>query len=166
MDSGHSAASMPSTLQRRGLPPNKLAKRSFKFGCFSLKLIVLKSRDRLRLRSVRGSVQRGVPAALWPWAPECPKSVPRVSRSVKKVSRTLRGHSRDTFWTLRSPGAQRAGTPLRKLSRTPPFSGTPSGTLRAARARETPVAGRGGCKQQAGNCCDFRRTHKQRNVAI
>ena len=54
---------------------------------------------------------------------KCPKSVPGV---VKKESRTLWGHSRDSFWTLQSPG--------------------PEGprTLRARRARETPVAGR--CK--------------------
>ena len=39
-----------------------------------------------------------------------PRSVQKVSRecprSVKKVSRTLPEHSRDTFWTLRSPGPE------------------------------------------------------------
>ena len=34
------------------------------------------------------------------------KTCPECPRSVKKVSRTLRGHSRDTFWTLRSPGPE------------------------------------------------------------
>ena len=38
------------------------------------------------------------------------RSVQKVSRecprSVKKVSRTLRFHSRDTLWTLRSPGPE------------------------------------------------------------
>ena len=60
-----------------------------------------------------------------------------------KVSRTLSGHFLDTP----EPRAQRAlGTPRRTLPRTPPIFGdtlgdTP-GTLRARRARETPVAGR------------------------
>ena len=68
---------------------------------------------------VRGSVRRGVPGAQR--APgsgvskKCPESAPGTF--------TLRRHSRDTFWTLRSPG-----TPLLTLPRTPPFSGTPSGT--------------------------------------
>ena len=70
---------------------------------------------------------------------ECP-------RSVEKVFQTLRGHSRDTFWTLRSPGPEgprrhSAGT-LPETPRT--LLGTPPETLRARRARETPVAGRGG----------------------
>ena len=60
----------------------------------------------LRARSVPG-VSVGV--FLGPSAPGL-RSVQRVSwecpRSVKKVSRTLRGHSRDTFWTLRSPGPE------------------------------------------------------------
>ena len=57
---------------------------------------------------------------------------------------TLSGHFLDTP----EPGARRArGTFRGTLPRTPPFSGdtlgdTP-GTLRARRARETPVAGRG-----------------------
>ena len=67
------------------------------------------------------------------------------------MSRTLRGHPRDTFWTLRSPGPEGPReTPRRTLPRTPPVFGdtlgdTP-GTLRARRAREAPVAGRGGRK--------------------
>ena len=94
--------------------------------------------------------------------PECPRECPRkwgvsegvsdgVSKkcpqSVKKVSRTLWGHSRDSFLDTPEPGALRApGTPRRTLPRTPPIFGdtlgdTP-GTLRARRARETPVAGR------------------------
>ena len=56
------------------------------------------------------------------------RSVQKVSRecprSVKKVSRTLRGHSQDTFWTLRSPGNRRVPeTPRRTLPRTPPVFG-------------------------------------------
>ena len=38
-----------------------------------------------------------------PHAPEYPKSVPRVSPECQKGGRTLRGHSRDTFWTRWSP---------------------------------------------------------------
>ena len=88
----------------------------------------------LRARSASG-VSLGVSLEPFgPRAPECPKSVPRVSRGVKKVSWTLRGHSRDTFWTLRSPAPEgRRDTPRDN-----------PGTLRARRARETPVAGRGG----------------------
>ena len=66
-------------------------------------------------------------------APECPKSVPRVSpecqKGVPDTPGTLSGHLLDT------------------PSDTPPLSGTLSGTLpgtlRARRARGTPVAGRG-----------------------
>ena len=67
------------------------------------------------------------------------RSVQKVSRecprSVRKVFRTLRGHSRDSFWTLRRPGPE---APQKHPKDTP-------GTLRARRARETPVAGRGVC---------------------
>ena len=76
--------------------------------------------------------------------PRRARSVPRVSPTVspqtggvrggcptgclRRVKKTLRGHSRDTFWTLRSgPG----DTP----------SDTPSDTPRARRARETPGRG-------------------------
>ena len=70
---------------------------------------------------------------------ECPKSVPRVSLECQKVSRTLWGHSRDTFWTLRSPGP---GGPRRhpvghSLGH-PPLSGTLSGTLRGHFGPEGP----------------------------
>ena len=72
---------------------------------------------------------------------ECPQS-------VEKVPQTLRGHSRDTFWILRSPGPEGPRRhPVGHSVGHPPFSGTLSGTLpgtlRARRARETPVAGRG-----------------------
>ena len=95
-------------------------------------------------RGVRRSVRGGVPRAFGPRAPECPKSVPGVS---EKCRVTLRGHSRDTFWTLRSPGPEGLlGTPPRTLRRTPRFSGTLRqtlpGTLGPRRARETPVRGR------------------------
>ena len=90
---------------------------------------------------------------------ECPKGCPQrapgsgvskkcPSRSVKKVSGTLWGHSRDTFWTLRSPGPKGLqGTPSDTASDTPVFGdtlGDTLGTLRARSARETPVARRGG----------------------
>ena len=65
-------------------------------------------------------------------SPECPESVPGVSGHLLDTP----GNSRDTFWTLRSPGP--------KGPRDTPRD-TP-GTLRARRARETPVAGRGGRK--------------------
>ena len=61
-------------------------------------------------RSRSGPSGRSVPGvslevSLGPFGPralECPK----CPRSVKKVSRTLWGHSRDIFWTLRSPGPE------------------------------------------------------------
>ena len=89
----------------------------------------------LRARSVPG-VSLGVSLGPFgPRAPECPKSVPGVSRecsrSVRDTFLTLSGHFLDTP----EPGAQRAPETPRD---------TP-GTLRARRARETPVAGRGGC---------------------
>ena len=59
-----------------------------------------------RVSPENGGCPRECPTGCPPRAPERPKSVPRVSRSVKKVSRTLRGHSRGTFWTLRSPGPE------------------------------------------------------------
>ena len=65
-------------------------------------------------------------------------------RSVWDTFSTLQGHSRDTFSTLRSPGPRHSVG----LPETPRFSGTLRGTLpetlRARRARETPVAGWGG----------------------
>ena len=102
-----------------------------------------------RKRGVSDGVSDGVSLGPFgPQAPECPKSVPRVSpECLGHLSQTLRGHSRDTFWTLRSPGPE---GPQRHPGHSvghPPFSGTLSGTLpgtlRARRARETPVAGRG-----------------------
>ena len=87
-----------------------------------------------KMGGVRGSVRRGVPG---PWAPECPKSVPRVSPECPghlfDTPGTLSGHFLDTP-ELRAPGH-----PVGH----PPFSGTLSGTLRARRARETPVAAGG-----------------------
>ena len=74
----------------------------------------------LRARSVPG-VSLGVSLGPFePRAPECPKSVPRVSPECQKGVPTLQGHSRDTFWTLRSPGPEGP-------ERTP--RGTPRGTL-------------------------------------
>ena len=57
-----------------------------------------------------GSVPRGVSGALR--APgsgvskKCSQSVPRVSPECPDTFLTLRGHSGDTFWTLRSPGPE------------------------------------------------------------
>ena len=96
-----------------------------------------------------------------PWGPKCPGVSPRVSpkmggvrgsvrRSVQKVSRecprsvpdtflTLRGHSRDTFWTLRSPGPEGPREhPVGHSLGHPPFSGTLSGTLRGHFGPEGP----------------------------
>ena len=61
-----------------------------------------------KIGGVRRSVRRGVPGALRAADSGVSKKCPE---SVKKVSRTLRGHSRDTFWT-----------PRRTLPRTPPIS--------------------------------------------
>ena len=52
---------------------------------------------------VRGSVHGG-PSV--PGLGECPKSSPKVSSECQEMSRTLRGHSRDTFWTLPSSGPE------------------------------------------------------------
>ena len=63
------------------------------------------------------------------------------------LQESLAGHSGDTLGTLlglsgargpKGPGDTPSDTP----SDTPPFSGDTQGTLRARRARETPVAGR------------------------
>ena len=90
-----------------------------------------------------GLLQESLGVSLEPFgprAPKCPKSVPRVSPECQKGVRIPRGHSRDTFWTLRSPGPE---GPQRHPEGHP--EDTP-GTLRALRARETPVAGRGDYK--------------------
>ena len=94
---------------------------------------------------VRRSVPRRVSGVLW--GPRL-RSLRKVSRecpqSVRDTFLTLRGHSRDTFRKLRSPvpkGPRRHG--VGHSVGHPPFSGTlrgRSGTLRARRARETPVA--------------------------
>ena len=83
-----------------------------------------------RKRGCPRECPKGCPRALW--APGsgvskmCPESVPGVSKKVSGTPGTLSGHFLDTP----EPGAQRAlGTPLRTRPRTPPFSGTPSGTL-------------------------------------
>ena len=75
----------------------------------------------LRARSVSASVAESVPehrgvSREYPmeclWGPLGPglRSVQKVSRecprSVEKVSQTLRAHSRDTVWTLRSRGLE------------------------------------------------------------
>ena len=120
----------------------------------------------LRARSVSGSVpesvpenrgvsgsasQRVSPGPFESRAPECPKSVPRVSPEclghLFDTPGTLSGH----FLDIPEPGARRTPATLREtLPETPRFSGTLSGTLpetlQARRARETPVAGRGGRK--------------------
>ena len=79
------------------------------------------------------------PRRFGPRAPECPKSVPRVSpecqKSVSDTLGTLSGHFLDTP----EPGARRApGTPRGTLRRTPPFSGTLSGTLPGTLGPEGP----------------------------
>ena len=90
-----------------------------------------------KMGGVRGSVRRGVPGGLRARAPECPKSVLRVSPECPGPG-TLSGH----FWTLWSP-LRAPGTPRRTLPRTPPIFGDTLGdTPGVLRARETPVAGR------------------------
>ena len=64
------------------------------------------------------------PGNFGPRPPECPKSVPRVSVECQKGVRTLRGHSRDTFWTLRSAGPEGlSGHPPGHSVRHPDFRG-------------------------------------------
>ena len=84
---------------------------------------------------------------LWPRAPECPKSVPRVSPECPDTFLTPRGHSRDTFWTLRSPGPEGTSrhsvdtpsdTPHFKLGRTP--KGAYSSRGRSRHLLETPFS--------------------------
>ena len=58
-----------------------------------------KSQKSLRFRRCPTECPRGHAAH----APECPRSVPRVRPKVWDTLLTLRRHSRDTFWTLRSP---------------------------------------------------------------
>ena len=98
-----------------------------------------------RKRGVSDRVSHGV---LWPQAPECPKSVPRVSLECSgdlfDTPGTLSGHF---FGHSGARGARRAPEtpPWDTPSDTPRFrghSGTLPGTLRARRARKTPVAGR------------------------
>ena len=57
-------------------------------------------------RGVQGSVPRGVLGPSGLRAPECPKMSRECPQSVQNVSWTRWGHSRDTFWTLRSPGPE------------------------------------------------------------
>ena len=93
----------------------------------------------LRARSVSGSVPESVPENRGV-SGSVPRSVsgplgPRL-RSVQKLSRecpqsvwdtfsTLQGHSRDTFWTLRSPGPRGPGdTPRDTPGGTPVFGDT------------------------------------------
>ena len=93
---------------------------------------------------VRGNVPRGVSGLFGPRAPEYPKSVPRVCPECLE-------HLFDTLGTLFGHSGARGPkvpeTPRGTFPRTPPFSGTLSETLprtlRARKARETPVAGRG-----------------------
>ena len=97
----------------------------------------------LGLRSRRPAT--GVSRALR--ARSVPEVSPRVSPKMGGVRGSVRRGSRDTFWTLWSPGPEGPrGHPVGHSLGHPPFSGTLSwdtpGTLRARRARETPVAGR------------------------
>ena len=121
----------------------------------------------LRARSVPESVPEngGCPR-------ECPTGCLRGPsgpglRSVQKVSPECPGHLFDTPGTLSGhfldtpePGARRVpGTPRQTLPRTPPIFGdtlgdTP-GTLRARRARETPVAGWRDRSPGAESCLKF-----------
>ena len=86
-----------------------------------------------------GSVPRGVPRGVSRVlrargsgvSKKCPESVPGVSGHLFDTPGTLSGHFLDT--PERQPGARRA-----------PETPRGTGTLRARRARETPVAGRGG----------------------
>ena len=67
-----------------------------------------------------------------PVSKKCPESVP----GVKRVFRTLRGHSRDTFWTLRTPGGVGPRRhPLDTPSNTPRFRDTLGDTPETLRAR-------------------------------
>ena len=92
-----------------------------------------------RFSATKG-LPRGVSGPFGPRASERPKSVPRVSPECQKGVWTLPGHSRDTPGTLSGhSGGWGPKGPKNTLRDTP-------GTLRARRARETPVAGRGGCK--------------------
>ena len=82
-----------------------------------------------------GSVPRVSPGPFGPRAPECPESVPRVSPECP-------GHLFDTPGTLSGHFFGHSGGRGPKAPRDTPRD-TPR-TLRARRARETPVAGRGG----------------------
>ena len=75
-----------------------------------------------------------------PWAPECPKGVPRVSPECQKGVRTHQRHSRDTFWTLWSPGPEAQDTP----SDTPDFRGHSLGHSPGHFGPEGPEASCGG----------------------
>ena len=99
--------------------------------------------------SLRVSPQRGCPkecptlslGPFGPRAPECPKSVLRVSSECEKgvldSPGTLSGHFLDT----------QSDTPP------PPVFGDTPGTLQARRAQETPVAGRGVRNYEAQSDC-------------
>ena len=108
----------------------------------------------LRARSVP-RVSFGASLGLFgPRAPECPKSVPRVSPSVPRVSPECSGHLFDTLGTLSGrfldtpePGARRAPeTPRRTL----PGHFGPEGPER------TSVAGRGVCNTFRRSESDWR----------
>ena len=94
---------------------------------------------------------------------ECPTGCPRgplgplgpgvsnkCPRSVKKVSGTLRGHSRDTFWTLRSPGPKGPrGDPVGHSLGHPRFRGHPRGHSRDTLGPKGP---RDSCSRSGGGC--------------
>ena len=102
--------------------------------------------------SLKTGVSKGVshgvfPGSLGPRAPECPKSVPRVSLECPKHLLDTLGTLSGQFLDTPECGPRRAlGTPRGTLPWTPPFSGTLSGTLPgtlwARRAQKTPVGGR------------------------
>ena len=103
---------------------------------------------------VRGNVRSGVSRDR---APECPKSVPRVSPECQKGVRDTLG-TLSGLGTLFEHSAARGpkgpgDTPSDTPSDSPVFGdtfGDTLGTLRARRARETPVAGRGVCNSMGG----------------
>ena len=93
-----------------------------------------------------GVSEGGSPGPFGPRAPECPKSVPTISR-------TLCSHSGDTLGTLfghsGARGPKDPWTPLRTLPRTPPFSGTPSGA-HSGHLNSGPKGPRDSCSRSGG----------------
>ena len=111
-------------LALRGCEPLGLLQESL--GPFGPKVFPGVSPRVSRKRGVSEGVSDGVsPGPFGPRAPECPKSVPRVSPECQKG---VPGHSGDTlgtpFCTLRSPGPEGPRRhPVRHSLGHPPFSG-------------------------------------------